>query len=62
MRLAFGFIGMFCGQWSVGLVLDLWPQSVTGYAPEAYTWALSMLWIVQFAGLAWLWRGRKLLA
>jgi MFS family permease len=58
----FGFVGMFCGQWSVGLVLDLWPQSVTGYAPEAYTWALSMLWIVQFAGLAWLWRGRRLLA
>ena len=57
----FGFVGMFCGQWSVGLVLDHWPQSVTGYAPEAYTWALSMLWMVQFAGLLWLWHGRKLI-
>jgi hypothetical protein len=56
-----GFIGMFSGQWVFGLVLDLWPQSPAGYAPEAYPWALGFLWIVQFAGLAWLWRGRKLL-
>ncbi|MDA0224724.1 MAG: MFS transporter, partial [Proteobacteria bacterium] len=32
----FGFAGMFAGQWSVGLVLDLWPQTAGGYAPEAY--------------------------
>jgi predicted MFS family arabinose efflux permease len=55
----FGFAGMFLGQWSVGLVIGLWPPTVTGYAPEAYTWALSMLWLVQFAGLAWFWMGRK---
>ena len=55
------FIGIFSGQWVVGLVLNLWPQTETGYAPEAYGWALGVPWLLQFAGLAWLWRGRHLL-
>jgi predicted MFS family arabinose efflux permease len=67
----FGFVGMFAGQWGIGLVLDLWPQRVemqggtginAGYAAEAYPWALGMSWAVQAAGLLWLWRGRALLA
>ena len=58
----FVFIGMFSGQWAVGLVLNLWPQTATGYAPEAYAWALGMLWAVQLAGLAWLWSGRRYFA
>ena len=57
----FGFIGMFTGQWAIGLVLGMWPQTARGYAPEAYPWALAMTWIVQFAGLVWLWRGRAFL-
>lgn len=55
----FGFAGMFVGQWAVGLVLDLWPQTARGYAPQAYPWALGMVWAVQLAGLAWLWGGRR---
>jgi MFS family permease len=54
----FVFVGMFTGQWAVGLMLNLWPATATGYAPEAYPWALGLLWAVQFAGLAWLWAGR----
>jgi MFS family permease len=54
----FGFVGMFSGQWVFGLVLDFWPQTPAGYAPEGYPWALGLLWAVQFAGLAWLWMGR----
>jgi hypothetical protein len=57
----FVFIGMFTGQWAVGWLLSFWPQTATGYAPEAYPWALAFLWAVQFAGLAWLWAGRGLL-
>lgn len=57
----FGFSGMFLGQWGLGAVLDLWPQSASGYAPQAYTWALGLAWAIQFAGLAWLWTGRRLL-
>ena len=56
----FVFVGMFSGQWAVGLVLNLWPQTVAGYAPEAYSWALGGLWLMQAAGLAWLWSGRRL--
>jgi predicted MFS family arabinose efflux permease len=58
----FVFAGMFSGQWAVGLLLSLWPQTAAGYAPEAYAWALGMLWLVQFAGLAWLWSGRRAFA
>jgi predicted MFS family arabinose efflux permease len=58
----FVFAGMFSGQWGVGLLLNLWPQTPVGYAPAAYPWALGMLWLSQFAGLAWLWSGRRLLA
>ena len=32
----FGFVGMFSGQWGIGLVLDLWPPSASGYAAAAY--------------------------
>jgi hypothetical protein len=53
---------MFSGQWAVGLLLNLWPQTATGYAPQAYGWALGALWFLQFAGLVWLWAGRRLLA
>ena len=54
------FVGMFSGQWAVGLIIHQWPQTSAGYAPEAYPWALGSLWLVQFAGLAWLWSGRRL--
>jgi predicted MFS family arabinose efflux permease len=61
----FGFVGMFSGQWGIGLVLDRWPQSGSGinagYAAEAYPWALGLVWAVQLAGLAWMWSGRALL-
>ncbi len=57
----FVFTGMFLGQWGVGLILQRWPATASGYAPEAYNWALGSLWVVQVAGLGWYWRGRKLL-
>ena len=55
----FVFVGMFSGQWAVGAVLNLWPQTAAGYAPEGYTWALGLLWAVQLSGLLWLWSGRR---
>jgi predicted MFS family arabinose efflux permease len=58
----FIFIGMFLGQWAVGLVLQRWPPSASGYAPEAYGYALGGLWVVQLAGLVWYWSSRRLLA
>jgi hypothetical protein len=58
----FVFVGMFSGQWAVGLILNLWPPTANGYAREAYDWALGALWLIQFTGLAWLWSGRRRLA
>jgi predicted MFS family arabinose efflux permease len=56
----FTFTGVFLGQWAVGAILSLWPQTATGYDPRGYLWAFGALWLVQSAGLAWLWAGRGL--
>ena len=57
----FTFIGIFAGQWGVGAVLARWPATANGYAAEGYFFGLGALWLVQAAGLAWLWSGRRLL-
>jgi MFS family permease len=59
---SFVFLAMFLGQWLAGVVLELWPRSGAGYSPQAYHWALGALWVLQLAGLAWFWRGRRLFA
>lgn len=58
----FTFLGIFLGQWLTGEILSLWPAlEGGGYDPRGYPYALSALWLVQAAGLVWLWSGRKLL-
>jgi predicted MFS family arabinose efflux permease len=56
----FTFLGIFLGQWGTGVILNLWPPTETGYDPRGYSYALGALWLIQLAGLAWLWRGRAL--
>jgi hypothetical protein len=46
----------------MGAVLGLFPPSAGGYDPRGYFYALGALWLVQAAGLAWLWTGRRLFA
>jgi MFS family permease len=58
----FTFAGIFTGQWAVGAILSLWPQTATGYDPRGYLWAFGALCVVQVAGLGWLWSGRRLFA
>jgi MFS family permease len=55
-----GLLGMFAGQWAVGAVLGLWPQTASGYDPRGYTVALGGQAVVLGAALAWLWSGRAL--
>jgi MFS family permease len=55
----FTFTGVFLGQWASGAIIGLWPSTATGYEPKAYFYALGALWLVQAAGLAWLWSGRR---
>jgi predicted MFS family arabinose efflux permease len=56
----FTFTGTFFGQWATGAVLNHFPPTATGYDPRGYFYALGALWLVQAAGLAWLWSGRRL--
>ena len=58
------FLVIFAGQWAMGKVVDLWPRTATGYAPDGYAWAFGALFIAQLAGLAWLLvsRGRPMAA
>ena len=48
------FLVIFAGQWAMGKVVDLWPRTAAGYAPDGYSWAFGALFILQLAGLAWL--------
>lgn len=48
------FAVIFVGQWAMGNVVGLWPQTATGYARGGYTWAFGALFILQLAALAWL--------
>jgi hypothetical protein len=57
---SFTFIGTFLGQWATGAVLNLFPPTASGYDPKGYFYALWALWLVQAAGVAWLWSGRRL--
>ncbi|HTE81545.1 MAG TPA: hypothetical protein VK634_12720, partial [Reyranella sp.] len=58
------FLVIFAGQWAMGKVVDLWPKTAIGYAPDGYGWAFGALFILQLAGLAWLLmsRGRPMAA
>lgn len=48
------FLVIFAGQWAMGKIVDLWPKTAIGYAPDGYSWAFGSLFILQLAGLAWL--------
>jgi hypothetical protein len=48
------FSVIFAGQWAIGKIVDLWPKTATGYAPDGYAWAFGTLFILQLAGLLWL--------
>ena len=52
------FTFIFAGQWGIGAVLDLWPRTASGYAPNGYAWTFALLGALQFAGLLWMaiWR------
>jgi len=55
----FTFMGIFLGQWATGAVLNRFPPTATGYDPRGYGYAFAALALIQAAGLAWLWLGRR---
>ncbi|MBY0321586.1 MAG: MFS transporter [Reyranella sp.] len=52
------FSVIFAGQWAIGKVVDLWPRTASGYSPDGYAWAFGALFILQLAGLVWLFLSR----
>ena len=48
------FVLAFIGQWAVGAIIDLWPQTAAGgYDPEGYRAAFLAMLALQVAGLIW---------
>jgi MFS family permease len=48
------FSSIFLVQWGIGRIVDLWPRTATGYAPDGYTWSFGLLIAAQIAGFLWL--------
>lgn len=47
------FPAVLVGQWGQGKILDLWPKTAGGYAPEAYAVTAFIFVALQAAGLLW---------
>jgi len=47
------FITAFCAQWGVGVVIDQWPNTLTGYAPEGYRAGFGLLLVLQTLAALW---------
>ncbi len=52
------FTMIFALQWAIGKIVDLWPRTATGYATDGYTWSYGALFVLQVAGLLWLFVSR----
>jgi hypothetical protein len=57
------FIAAFCAQWGVGAVINLWPNTLTGYAPAGYRAGFGLLLVLQVLAALWFagmhWKGRR---
>ena len=54
------FICAFILQWGVGVIIEMWPATETGYDPESYQAAIGVLFLLQATGLIWYFLSLKL--
>ncbi|MEZ7974111.1 MAG: MFS transporter, partial [SAR324 cluster bacterium] len=54
------FICAFILQWGVGVIIEMWPVTETGYDPESYQAAIGVLFLLQATGLIWYFLSLKL--
>ena len=47
------FVAAFFLQWGVGVIIELWPVTGSGYDPESYQAAIGGLVLLQAAGFVW---------
>lgn len=48
------FPAVLIGQWGLGKILDLWPKTEIGYAPEGYAVGVAAFTVLQMAALLWI--------
>lgn len=55
------FLSAFAAQWAIGALINLWPRTaIGGYAPRGYQAALTLMLVLQLAGMAWFYLGNRL--
>ena len=54
------FICAFILQWGVGVIIEMWPATKTGYDPESYHTAICVLFLLQAFGVIWYFSSLKL--
>ena len=54
------FICAFILQWGVGVIIEMWPVTESGYDPESYQAAIGVLFLLQATGLIWYFLSLKL--
>jgi len=47
------FVVAFCAQWGVGAVINLWPNTLVGYAPDGYRAGFGLLLSLQVLTAMW---------
>ncbi len=47
------FVAAFASQYLVGLIIGLFDQTATGYAPEGYSWAIGIFLLLQILAFIW---------
>lgn len=56
----FVFVAAFSAQWAIGLIIGLWPETVTGgYDPNGYRAGFGMLAVLQILAAAWYFRAGR---
>jgi hypothetical protein len=47
------FVAAFSAQWGVGAVINLWPNTLIGYAPDGYRAGFGLLLALQVLAVLW---------
>jgi hypothetical protein len=48
------FVAAFAAQWTIGLIINLWPQTASGgYSAAGYSSGIGLVVALQLAGAVW---------
>ncbi len=49
------FVAAFCGQWLIGAIIGLWPETAGHYHPNGYRAGFGLLLLLQALAATWFW-------